>query len=82
MANERKDFEMTQEDLDKLLEAMKPVPMIMLQCGTPPSQQERANAAWEELGNRMGFEYMSVLPNGKGNRFFSAIPMEVNADGN
>lgn len=68
----RKDFEMTEEDLETLLEAMKPVPMIMLQCGEPPSQQERVNAAWKHLGDKMGFKYMTVQPNGKGDRFFSA----------
>lgn len=71
---QRREYEMSQEDLDILLEAMKPVPLIMLQCGTPPSQQERANAAWKALGDKMGFEHMSVKPNGKGDRFFTAVP--------
>jgi hypothetical protein len=70
----RQDFEMTQQDLDTLLEAMKPQPMIMLQCGSTNSAQERANAAWKTLGMRMGFDHMTVRPNGKGDRFFSAEP--------
>ena len=69
----KKDFEMTQEDLDALLSAMKPVPMIALQCGTPRSRQENANAAWARLGEKMGFDPMTVTPNGKGDRFFSAV---------
>ena len=68
----KKDFEMTAEDLQTLLEAMKPVPMIALQCGRPTSAQESANAAWARLGEKMGFYPMTVAPNGKGNRFFSA----------
>lgn len=68
----RKSFEMTQEQLDKLLEAFKPVPMIMLQCGNPPSQQENANRAWQALGKEMGFVWDSVNPTGQGDRFFSA----------
>lgn len=68
----RQDFEMTQEQLDELLEAMKPVPMIALNCGSTPSTQDRANAAWEKLGKTMGFEHMTVMPNGRGDRFFSA----------
>lgn len=68
----RQNFEMTQEQCDKLLEACKPVPMIMLQCGTPSSQQENANAAWKALGLEMGFDHMTVAPTGHGNRFFSA----------
>lgn len=66
------EFEMTQEDLDELLEACRPVPAIMLQCGTPPSQQENANNAWRKLGEKMGFDYMSVEPTSKGDRFFLA----------
>ncbi len=71
---QRLEYEMTQEDLDVLLEAMKPVPLIMLQCSHPVSRQERANTAWKALGDKMGFEYMSVEPNGKGDRFFTAVP--------
>ncbi len=73
----RRDFEMTTEDLTELLSCMKPVPMIALQCGEPRSLQERANDAWERLGTKMGFDYMTVKPNGKGDRFFSAVPSEV-----
>ena len=68
---------MTQKDLDTLLDAMKPVPLIMLQCGEPSSQQENANGAWKELGNRMGFDWETVKPNGKGDKFFSAKAKEL-----
>ena len=68
----RTNYEMTADDLAALLDAMKPVPMIMLQCGTPRSVQENANAAWARLGERMGFDPMTVAPNSKGDRFFSA----------
>ncbi len=73
----RTEYEMTQQDLDTLMEAMKPVPAIMLQCGNPPSQQENANSAWQRLGEKMGFDYNTVQPiGGKGVRFFSAVPNE------
>ena len=70
----RRDYEMTEADLAKLLDAMKPVPYMIVGGMAPRSQQENANAAWAELGLRMGFEPMSVRPNGRGNRFFSAEP--------
>lgn len=74
----RTEYEMTQEDLDNLMDAMKPVPMIMLQCGTPPSQQENANRAWAALGTKMEFDSDTVQPiSGKGTRFFSAVPSET-----
>jgi hypothetical protein len=69
------NYEMTEADLAALIEAMKPVPMIALQCGTPRSVQENANAAWAALGERMNFDPMTVRPNGKGDRFFSATAL-------
>ncbi len=70
----RHQFEMTQEQFDKILEACKPVPLIMLQCGMPRSPQENANDAWKALGDLMGFDSMSVEPVRGGNqRQFSAI---------
>ena len=69
------DFEMTEADLAELLDAMKPVPLIAINCGMPRSRQENANAAWARLGTKMGFEPMSVRPNGKGDKFFSATPI-------
>lgn len=68
----RRDYEMTEADLAALLDAMKPVPYIIAGGMRPASQQENANAAWKALGDRMGFDHMSVRPNGKGDRFFSA----------
>jgi len=73
----RTNYEMTEADLADLLESMKPVPMIIIWGMAPSSQQENANAAWARLGARMGFDPMTVQPNGKGDRFFSAIPSET-----
>jgi hypothetical protein len=68
---------MTEADLEKIKEACKPVPYIIVGGVAPRSQQENANAAWAELGARMGFDHMTVQSNGKGNRFFSAVPSET-----
>jgi hypothetical protein len=68
----RKEFEMTQDQLDALLKSSSPVPMILLQCGKPSSPQERANAAWSALGKELGFDHMTVKPTGRGNEFFTA----------
>lgn len=73
----RTDYEMTQEDLDILLAAMKPVPYMVIGGRPPLSQQENANLAWEALGKKMGFDHMTVRPNGRGDRFFSAVPSET-----
>jgi hypothetical protein len=75
----RTNYEMAEEDLATLMESIKPTPMIMLQCGSGPSQQDRANSAWETLGKKMGFDFMTVRPDSKGNRFFTAVPSETEA---
>lgn len=67
------EFEMTEADFEELLGAMKPEPLIMLQCGEPASLQERANAAWARLGAKMGFDPMTVRSSRPGQpRFFYA----------
>lgn len=68
-----KEFKMTQKQLAKILDACKPVPAIMLQCGMPRSPQQNANDAWEALGKELGFESMTVRPvPGKGQEYFIA----------
>ena len=74
---EMKQYEMTEEDLQKILEACKPVPYMVIGGVAPRSPQENANAAWAELGARMGFQHMTVRPSGKGNKFFYAMPKEA-----
>lgn len=75
----RTDYEMTEEDLQTLLSACKPTPVMFLSGGQPMSDspQDNANRAWGALGKKLGFDYLTVRPiAGKGQRFFSAIPSE------
>jgi hypothetical protein len=67
---------MTQVQLDTLLGACQPVPMIALNCGPISSPQENANRAWQALGNELGFDHMTVAPTGEGDRFFTAESRE------
>lgn len=74
---ERREFEMTESDLNDLYEACKPV-LYMVFCGRlPRSQQDNANDAWCALGRKMGFNGLTVKPSGKGDRFFTAVPMDA-----
>jgi hypothetical protein len=73
----RTNYEMTEQDLKTLLDSMQSAPMIMLNIGRHRSQQERANDAWAVLGQKMGFDHMTVQPTGRGDRFFTAIPSET-----
>lgn len=77
----RKEFEMTPEQLDALMNASKSVPLIALQTGMPASPQENANNAWERLGKELGFDSMSVRPiPGKTSTFFTAEATDVSTD--
>jgi hypothetical protein len=68
---------MTEDDLKKLLEACRPTPCILIGSYPPPTPEENANRAWENLGKKMGFDYMTVQPiPGKALSFFSAVPLE------
>lgn len=70
---ERRKFEMTEEDLAALLDASKPVPAMLIGSVPPPTPRENAHRAWERLGKKMGFAYMTVKPvSGKSQRFFTA----------
>jgi hypothetical protein len=74
----RTNYEMTEEDLQIILDACKLTPVMMIGSYTGSSPQENANRAWRSLGEKMGFEWDSVQPiDGKGMRFFTAIPSET-----
>lgn len=75
--NPRVEYEMTEDDLNAILDACKPVPCIMIGGCVPSSPQENANRAWANLGKKMGFDSMSVRPSDKGQRFFTAVPSET-----
>lgn len=73
----RTSYEMTEEDLRVILDACKPTPVMLIGGRSGPSPQENANAAWRRLGEKMGFDHMTVRPDGRGNRFFTAVPSET-----
>lgn len=74
----RTEYEMTEDDLAKILGASKPVPYMVVGDCPPSSPQENANRSWRELGERMGFDWQTVRPvQGKGQRFFTAVPSET-----
>lgn len=68
----RREFKMSEEQYNTLLEAMKPVPYMIIGGMAPPSQQENANNAWKKLGEEMGFKHMTVKPSGAGALYFTA----------
>ena len=76
----RKEYRMTVEEYNDILKACQPVPLIMLHLGMPRSPQERANDAWKVLGDKLGFDYMTVEPMGSNDgRDFTAEPKDPNS---
>ncbi len=73
----RQEYTMEQADMDNLLEACRPVPMVALNCGTPPSPQQSANVAWNSLGKKMGFDGSTVQPTGLNQLKFTAVPNDI-----
>ena len=72
----RKKYEMTEEDFKELLSQCKPTPVLLVGGVSSPTPQDNANAAWERLGVKMGFDYMTVRSAGR-QRFFTAVPTET-----
>lgn len=69
----RKEFELTDNELQDLRALSRPVPAIALNCGEPPTQQQMANEFWQRIGREKGFAYMTARPvAGKGPKFFTA----------
>lgn len=74
----RTNYEMTEEDFDSLLEACRPTRVMMIGSYAGSSPQDNANTAWQKLGEKMRFDWDTVQPiEGKGSRFFTAIPTET-----
>ena len=74
----RKEFKLTAEQHNQLIEAAKPVPFIVDWGGrVPPSPQENSKTVWERLGQALGFDFTTVRPvPGKSDYHFSADPVE------
>ena len=71
----RREYEMSEEQLHKLLDACKPVPYMIIGNCIPRTPQQNANDAWRQLGDEMGFVWDTVQPlPSRGVRFFSAEP--------
>lgn len=59
---ERREFQMTQADMNVLLDAMQPLPLVAIDCGPIRTRQQRANEAWIALGDKMRFDGSTVKP--------------------
>ena len=72
----RKRFTMTKEQRGGLLDACQPVPYMIVGGLAPRSPQENAESAWCVLGREMGFDGMTVQPDGSDQLNFTAEAVE------
>jgi hypothetical protein len=68
-----KKYTMTDAQYAKLLEACKPVPYMVFGGREPLSPQDRANLAWQALGEELGFIWDTVRPVGPNEKEFEAV---------
>lgn len=69
----RKEFELSEEQLDRLLNSSTPTLYMISRGLAPSSPREKSNEVWKNLGKEMGFTWDSVKPIlGKSLRFFTA----------
>lgn len=76
----KQDFQITQDELNEILEASKPTPVMYLSGGTPmfDSPQENANRVWKKLADKYGFVWDSAeLISNKPPTNFKATPTQI-----
>ena len=68
------EYELTEQQLQKLLDASKPTVVIK----DWPTPQENANRAWVDLGRELGFKHLTVQPiPGRDEHHFRAEPVDA-----
>jgi hypothetical protein len=72
LQHERKEYQLTKEQYDRLLNASQAVPYMIFGGREPRTPQENANRVWKTLGDEIGFHWQTVLPSDKGKMFFTA----------
>lgn len=72
----KKQYRMTDEELQSVLDASKPVPYLVFGGMAPPSPQENVNRAWAAIARAHGVRQMSIGPASTGDqRDFIAEPL-------
>ena len=78
---ERRTFELSDDDLALLADASRPQPLMLITRWEREHQtlretvQDRVNAAWAEIGERLGFDFMGgVEPVDSTFRKIRAVP--------
>ena len=76
----KQEFEMTQEEMDKILEINKANSNTVMMIGGVDFSNnltEAVNAHWKILGDKYGFKPLTAEGSSKGNLFFLAEPKPI-----
>jgi len=79
---ERQNYRLPDDDYQRLLNAGKPVPYLIINGMGPTPPQERANAVWKDVGEKMGFVWDTVSPSAEhpsDPQWFTATPAPTKA---
>lgn len=68
-------FTITEEEMQMVLDASKPVPYMVLGGMEPSSPRENANRAWQAIGRTYGVEWDSIRPVDEAARIMSGTPV-------
>jgi len=71
---ERRNFTLTDDQYERLLNASRPVPYMIISGMEPATPQQNANDAWRAFGVELGFDWETVQKVGSDLRTFSAVP--------
>jgi hypothetical protein len=69
----KKEFKLTEEQYERLIEASQPVPYLVVGGVEPMSPCRKAESIWMQLGEEMGFKWNTAEPiPGKNRLYFHA----------
>ena len=68
----RQEYTVTDEEFERLMEAAKPVPYLVIGGHAPRSPQENANVVWQEIAKKRGVVWDSIQSSPKDIRIFTA----------
>lgn len=74
-------YELSEEQYQRIIEASKPVPYLVIGGMPPESPRVKAERVWQSLGKEMGFKWDTARPSSKGDHFFEAEPSQKTEEG-
>jgi len=65
------EFTLTEDEMQSVLDASKPVPYLVIGGIPPRSQQEQANSAWQKIAEAHSVKWDTIRPINEATRLMS-----------